>query len=92
MNERHEPSPADDVRLPENAFRPLSPGERYEPRADGCFASDGFRTAFLNGLDAPSSDLAFATLIDATLDDLARHLAKHVDLERLLGMAQLVAS
>ncbi|HSD29620.1 MAG TPA: oligopeptide transporter, OPT family [Vicinamibacteria bacterium] len=29
----HQPGapPADDVRLPENAFRPLAPGERYEP-------------------------------------------------------------
>ena len=30
MNERPEPSPVEDVRLPENAFRPLAPGERYE--------------------------------------------------------------
>jgi putative OPT family oligopeptide transporter len=31
MNDLPDPSPADDVRLPENAFRPLEPGERYEP-------------------------------------------------------------
>jgi putative OPT family oligopeptide transporter len=30
MNDRPDSSPVDDVRLPENAFRPLAPGERYE--------------------------------------------------------------
>jgi putative OPT family oligopeptide transporter len=30
MNDRPDPSPVEDVRLPENAFRPLVPGERYE--------------------------------------------------------------
>jgi putative OPT family oligopeptide transporter len=31
MTDHPDASPADDVRLPENAFRPLAPGERYEP-------------------------------------------------------------
>ncbi|MBL8907196.1 MAG: cobyric acid synthase [Rhizobiales bacterium] len=56
----------------------------------GCFASDAFRAAFLKQLGAPSSDLAFATLIEQTLDDLARHLENHVDLKRLLGLAEPV--
>ena len=56
----------------------------------GCFASDGFRAAFLGQLGAPSSDLRFAGLIDATLDELAHHLEKHVDLDRLLDMAEPV--
>jgi putative OPT family oligopeptide transporter len=30
MNDRPDSSPVEDVRLPENAFRPLVPGERYE--------------------------------------------------------------
>ena len=30
MTERPD-APADDVRLPDNAFRPLVPGETYEP-------------------------------------------------------------
>jgi len=30
MNDHRDSSPAEDVRLPENAFRPLLPGERYE--------------------------------------------------------------
>ncbi|HYN05687.1 MAG TPA: oligopeptide transporter, OPT family [Vicinamibacteria bacterium] len=30
MSDRPDSSPAEDVRLPENAFRPLVPGERYE--------------------------------------------------------------
>ncbi|MBL8895681.1 MAG: cobyric acid synthase [Rhizobiales bacterium] len=58
----------------------------------GCFTSDGFRAAFLKQLGAPSSDLAFVSLIDETLDDLARHLEKHVDLKRLLAMAEPVTS
>ena len=58
----------------------------------GCFTSDGFRAAFLKQLGAPSSDLAFGSLIDETLDDLARHLEKHVDLKRLLAMAEPVTS
>jgi putative OPT family oligopeptide transporter len=31
MSDHPEPAAATDVRLPDNAFRPLAPGERYEP-------------------------------------------------------------
>ena len=53
----------------------------------GCFASDGFRRAFLNGIGAAASDLAFEDVAETTLDDLARHLESHLDLDRLLALA-----
>jgi adenosylcobyric acid synthase len=54
----------------------------------GCFASDGFRQAFLKSLGAPASDLAFDHLIEKTLDDLAAHLETHLDLDQILSLAQ----
>jgi len=58
----------------------------------GCFTSDSFRAAFLAQLGAESSDLAFGDLIDKTLDDLAGHLERHVDVDRLLALAEPVKS
>ena len=54
----------------------------------GCFASDGFRQAFLKALGAPPSDLAFDHRIEKTLDDLAAHLETHLDLDKILELAQ----
>ncbi len=54
----------------------------------GCFTSDGFRQAFLKSLGAPPSDLAFDHLIEKTLDDLAAHLETHLDLDKILELAQ----
>lgn len=54
----------------------------------GCFAADGFRQAFLQSLGAPPSDLAFDTLIEKTLDDLALHLERHLDIDKILELAQ----
>jgi adenosylcobyric acid synthase len=54
----------------------------------GCFAADGFRQAFLKSLGAPPSDLAFDSLIEKTLDDLAAHLESNLDLDRILDLAQ----
>jgi adenosylcobyric acid synthase len=56
----------------------------------GCFASDAFRAAFLNGLGARASTLCFDELIERTLDDLAAHLESHLDLDRLLSLAEPV--
>ena len=55
----------------------------------GLFAADGFRHAFLNRLRARRvSGLAYETGIEATLDGLADHLARHLDLDRLLRLAR----
>lgn len=53
----------------------------------GLFAADGFRTAFLDRLGASTSDLAYERSIDTTLDQLAAHLERHLDLDRLLALA-----
>ncbi|MGE4250522.1 MAG: cobyric acid synthase [Parvibaculaceae bacterium] len=56
----------------------------------GLFSNDAFRRHFLKGLGAEGSRLAFETVIDETLDGLARHLARHVDIDRLLSLAASV--
>jgi adenosylcobyric acid synthase len=56
----------------------------------GCFAGDGFRRAFLQMLGATVSDLNFDDLIERTLDDLAAHLETHLDLDRILSLAEPV--
>jgi adenosylcobyric acid synthase len=53
----------------------------------GCFVGDGFRSAYLKSLGATSSDLAFESLIEKTLDELAAHLEQHLDLALMLELA-----
>jgi adenosylcobyric acid synthase len=53
----------------------------------GLFAADGFRSAFLADLGAPTSNLAYDASIDITLDALAAHLEAHLDLDALLALA-----
>jgi adenosylcobyric acid synthase len=53
----------------------------------GCFASDAFRSAYLKSLGAESSPLAFESLIEKTLDELATHLELHLNLDQLLELA-----
>jgi len=53
----------------------------------GCFASDSFRNSYLKSLGAESSNLAFETLIEKTLDELAAHLEQHLNLDQVLELA-----
>ena len=53
----------------------------------GCFASDEFRSAYLKSLGTDSRDLAFESLIEKTLDELAAHLEQHLDLDKMLELA-----
>lgn len=53
----------------------------------GVFAGDGFRRAFLAGLGATASDLAYEQGVEAALDALAAHLERHVDIDALLAIA-----
>ena len=53
----------------------------------GCFASDGFRRAFLAGLGATGGDLHYGAAVENALDALARHLEAHLDIDRLLALA-----
>jgi adenosylcobyric acid synthase len=55
----------------------------------GLFASDPFRGAFLERLGArPDPLLAFDARVEETLDALAAHLERHLDLDRLLAIAR----
>jgi adenosylcobyric acid synthase len=54
----------------------------------GLFASDPFRRAFLNGLGADSGEVAYEQRIEATLDALADHLERSLDLPALLAAAR----
>jgi adenosylcobyric acid synthase len=52
----------------------------------GLFASDDFRAAFLLGASTPG--LNYEAGIDQTLDALADHLERHLDLDQILALAQ----
>ena len=53
----------------------------------GIFASDDFRRAFLVALGAAPSDLRYEAEVEATLDALAAHLERHIDVDALLAIA-----
>ena len=61
----------------------------------GIFADDGFRTAYLRamaaerGRTASFGDLAFDSQVNRVLDDLAEHMASHLDMGRLAAIAGL---
>jgi adenosylcobyric acid synthase len=55
----------------------------------GLFASDTFRSAWLNRHGKASSQIVFDQQIDTTLDQLANHLAAHADLDAIARIAGL---
>ncbi len=54
----------------------------------GIFSADAFRAAFLEKLGASSSVFNYDANIEQVLDDLADHLEAHMDLDKLLSLAQ----
>ncbi|MBL8707911.1 MAG: cobyric acid synthase [Rhodospirillaceae bacterium] len=55
----------------------------------GIFAADPFRHAFLNALKVrETSGIAYETGVEQALDDLAAHLERHADLNRILEIAE----
>jgi adenosylcobyric acid synthase len=54
----------------------------------GLFGDDRQRAAWLTRLGAGPSAIAHDTLIESTLDRLAAHIAAHVDVDRILSLAQ----
>jgi adenosylcobyric acid synthase len=54
----------------------------------GLFGDDRQRSAWLIRWGAGPSRLSHDALVEATLDRLAAHLAAHVDIDRLLGLAR----
>jgi adenosylcobyric acid synthase len=55
--------------------------------AHGLFADDAQRAAWLAALGA-SSDLSYEATVERTLDELAAHLSRHIDLDALLRLAR----
>lgn len=58
----------------------------------GLFADDCQRAHWLSALGGMPSELNYERDVDATLDALARHLAEHIDCDRLLGLAAPVTT
>ena len=56
----------------------------------GCLVSDGFRRRYLNTIGVAAGEFDFAGVVDDTLDRLADHLAAHLDVDRLLALAEPV--
>ena len=56
----------------------------------GLFGEDGFRAAWLAGVGASASGLSYGAEVEATLDALAEHVERSVDLEALLAIAAAV--
>jgi adenosylcobyric acid synthase len=54
----------------------------------GLFADRGQRDSLLGGFGASSSGLSYEEDVETTLDELAAHLAAHLDLDRLLRLAR----
>ncbi len=57
----------------------------------GLFGADGFRKAWLAGFGI-ASQLAYEARVEAALDTLADHVEQHLDLDRLLAIAQARSS
>ncbi len=53
----------------------------------GLFASDGFRKSYLAGFGRQSS-LAYEATVEATLDALADHCERHLDIEAIIAIAR----
>ncbi len=54
----------------------------------GMFADDAFRAAYLSGLGVAASGRSYGADVEATLDALAAHLERHLDVPAILGLAR----
>jgi adenosylcobyric acid synthase len=54
----------------------------------GLFADDRQRGAWLEALGTGPSDVRYEAQVEETLDQLAAHIAAHVDLDVLLSLAR----
>ena len=54
----------------------------------GAFASDGFRAAFIEMLGGRAAGMNWREQTQRTLDELAEHVERHVDMERLMELAE----
>ena len=72
--------------MPDGAVSPN--GKVQGSYLHGMFRDDAFRSAWLTSSGASPSDLAYDAVVDTTLDTLAAHLEKHLDVSKLLKIAQ----
>ena len=56
----------------------------------GCFTADNFRESYLKAIGAQSISIAFDSLIEDTLNALAAHLETHIDIDKLIALAEPV--
>lgn len=54
----------------------------------GMFINDAFRSAFLAELGAAPASYSYGATVETTLDALARHLEKHLDIDGLLALGR----
>jgi len=54
----------------------------------GLFTADGFRAAYLTGLGGTAGNTGYDDTVEQTLDALADHLERHLDLDALLKLAE----
>jgi adenosylcobyric acid synthase len=54
----------------------------------GLFTEDRQRSAWLQRFAAGQAAVSYDALVDKTLDELAKHLAAHVDIDRLLSISR----
>lgn len=54
----------------------------------GMFGSDDFRAAYVAGLGAQAGGFSHAALVDETLDALAAHVERHLDVKAMLALAR----
>ena len=54
----------------------------------GCFSADGFRNAWLKSMGVVGSVFAYEQTIEKTLNALAAHLEKHLDVDAILALAE----
>lgn len=54
----------------------------------GLFTADGFRAAYLAGLGGMAGNAGYDETVEQTLDALADHLERHLDLDALIGLAE----
>jgi adenosylcobyric acid synthase len=73
-------------RAPEGAVSP--DGRVMGTYIHGLFADDRQRGAWLERLGAGASIISHDALVEDTLDRLAAHLERHIDLDRLLALAR----
>ena len=71
---------------PEGAMSP--DGRVIGTYLHGCFAQDEFRHKFLSQLGKGITNYAYEKTMEDTLDALAAHLEKHLDLDKILELAE----